>query len=208
MMFPLRVSDLKQYIYCPRIIYYYYVLPIPRRVTRKMEYGKLEHVEITRLEKRRRLKAYGLLEGERKFQVHLESSRLGLHGLLDMMITTAGGQVYPVEFKYSPSKKGLHVIEFKYSPSKKGLHVKYQLAAYAMLLEESLRKPVRYGFLYLIPSKSVMPMEITSSMRDYVKKALTAIRNIISGERVPVYTRSKSRCVNCEFKNYCTDSGW
>ena len=194
MMFPLRVSDLKQYIYCPRIIYYYYVLPIPRRVTRKMEYGKLEHVEITRLEKRRRLKAYGLLEGERKFQVHLESSRLGLHGLLDMMIPTAGGQVYPVEFKYSPSKKGLHV--------------KYQLAAYAMLLEESLRKPVRYGFLYLIPSKSVMPMEITSSMRDYVKKALTAIRNIISGERVPVYTRSKSRCVNCEFKNYCTDSGW
>ena len=87
-MFPLRVSDLKQYIYCPRIIYYYYVLPIPRRV-RKMEYGKLEHVEISRLEKRRRLKAYGLLEGDRKFQVHLQSSRLGLHGLLDMIISTA-----------------------------------------------------------------------------------------------------------------------
>ena len=191
-MFPLRVSDLKQYIYCPRIIYYYYVLPIPRRVTRKMEYGKLEHVEISRLEKRRRLKAYGLLEGDRKFQVHLQSSRLGLHGLLDMIITTACGR---------------YAVEFKYSIGKIGLHVKYQLAAYAMLLEESLRKPVRFGFLYLIPSKSVVPIEITTGMRDYVKKTLSAMRNVISGEKIPGYVRSKRRCVNCEFKNYCADSG-
>ncbi len=192
-MLPLRVSDLKQYIYCPRIIYFYYVLPIPRRVTRKMEYGKMEHLEINRLEKRRGLKAYGLLEGKRDFQVFLQSSRLGLHGLLDMVITTEGRQVYPVEFKHSVSKYGLHQ--------------KYQLAAYAMLLEESYRKPVRYGFLYLIPSKSAVPIEITTGMREYVKKALSAVRNVIAGERIPGYVRSKNRCTDCEFKNYCADLG-
>ena len=85
-MISLRVSDLKQYIYCPRILYFYYVLPVPRKVTRKMEYGRLEHVEIERLEKRRGLKAYGILEGERHFHVALASTLLGLHGVLDLMI--------------------------------------------------------------------------------------------------------------------------
>ncbi|RJX27653.1 MAG: CRISPR-associated protein Cas4 [Dethiobacter sp.] len=190
-MIPLRVSDLKQYIYCPRILYYYYVLPVPRRVTRKMEYGKLEHVEIQRLEKRRGLKPYGILDGERAFRVELQSTRLGLHGVLDMMITSSSGNVYPVEFKHSLSKKGLHQ--------------KYQVAAYAMLLEDMFRKPVRYGFLYLIPAKAIVPMEITFSMREHIKKILSAIRNVISGERIPGYIRSSQRCRDCEFKNYCAD---
>lgn len=190
-MISLRVSDLKQYIYCPRIIYFYYVLPIPRRATKKMEYGRLEHIEIMHLEKRRKLKAYGLLDGTRNFQVFLQSARLGMHGLLDMSISTASGEVYPVEFKHSISKKGLHQ--------------KYQLAAYAMLLEDSLRKPVRYGFLYLIPTKTIVSVEITISMREHVKKALSAIRNIIASEKIPGYIRSKQRCTDCEFKNYCAD---
>ena len=192
-MIPLRVSDLKQYIYCPRIIYFYYVLPIPRRVTKKMEYGRLEHLEIQHLEKRRKLKAYGLLDGTRDFQVFLQSARLGLHGLLDMTISTASGESYPVEFKHSISKKGLHQ--------------KYQLAAYAMLLEEAIRRPVRYGFLYLIPTKTIVPVEITTSMREHVKKALSAIRNVIASEKIPRYIRSKQRCTDCEFKNYCADLG-
>ena len=79
-MISLRVSDLKQYIYCPRILYFYYVLPVPRRVTRKMEYGKMEHIEIQQLEKRRGLKPYGIMEGKRSFQISLSSTRLGMHG--------------------------------------------------------------------------------------------------------------------------------
>ncbi|MGI6615962.1 MAG: CRISPR-associated protein Cas4 [Dethiobacteria bacterium] len=192
-MIPLRVTDLRQYIYCPRIVYFYYVLPIPRRVTRKMEYGHVEHIEISRLEKRRGFKAYGFLEGSRDFQVFLRSARLGLHGLLDMMITTTSGQIYPVEFKHSVSRYGLHQ--------------KYQLAAYAMLLEDQYCQPVRYGYLYIIPTKTAVPVEITTSMRNHVKKALSAIRNVIAEERIPGYVRSKSRCTDCEFKNYCADLG-
>jgi len=190
-MIDLRVSDIKQYIYCPRIMYYYYVLPIPRRITRKMEYGRIEHIEIGHLEKRRSFKAYGIAEGVRGFQVYLESKKLGLNGVLDMMITTGKGEIHPVEFKHSLSKDGLHQ--------------KYQLAAYAMLIEENYGKPVRHGFLYLIPSKTIVPMEITMSMREHIKKTLSAIRNIISKERMPSYMRSKKRCNNCEFKNYCAD---
>ena len=192
-MLSLRVSDIKQYIYCPRILYYYYVLPVPRRVTRKMEYGKLEHMEIQQLEKRRGLKPYGIMEGKRSFQISLSSARLGVHGVLDMMITSAEGNIYPVDFKHSLLKKDLHQ--------------KYQLAAYAMLLEETYQRPVRFGFLYLIPVKTIIPVEITASMREHVKKVISAIHNVVLDERMPAYVRSKRRCTDCEFRNYCADVG-
>ena len=192
-MISLRVSDLKQYIYCPRILYFYYVLPVPRRVTRKMEYGKMEHIEIQQLEKRRGLKPYGILEGKRSFQISLSSTRLGIHGVLDMMITSADSNIYPVDFKHSLRQKDLHQ--------------KYQLAAYAMLLEEAYQRPVRFGFLYLIPAKKIVPVEITGGMREHVKKVISAIQNVVMGERMPAYVRSKQRCTDCEFRNYCADVG-
>lgn len=192
-MISLRVSDLKQYIYCPRILYFYYVLPVPRRVTRKMEYGKMEHIEIQQLEKRRGLKPYGIMEGKRSFQISLSSTRLGMHGVLDMMITSADSNIYPVDFKHSLRQKDLHQ--------------KYQLAAYAMLLEEAYQRPVRFGFLYLIPAKKIVPVEITGGMREHVKKLISAIHNVVMGERMPAYVRSKQRCTDCEFRNYCADVG-
>ncbi len=42
----LKVSDVKQYLYCPRIVYYTYVAPVPRRITFKMRYGKEQHVDL------------------------------------------------------------------------------------------------------------------------------------------------------------------
>ena len=70
-MIPLRVSDLKQYIYCPRIPYFYYVLPIPRRITRKMEYGALEHIEIERMEKDEDLSLMVCWKGNEPFMLNL-----------------------------------------------------------------------------------------------------------------------------------------
>jgi len=95
-MLKLRVTDLKQYIYCPRIIYFTYVCPVEKKVTRKMRYGSEAHLELDRLEKRRTFKRYDFKEGERKFHTSLYSTRLGLEGKLDMHIV-AGGEIFPVE---------------------------------------------------------------------------------------------------------------
>ena len=96
-----------------------------------------------------------------------------------MMITSADSNIYPVDFKHSLRQKDLHQ--------------KYQLAAYAMLLEEAYQRPVRFGFLYLIPAKTIVPVEITGVMREHVKKVISAIKNVVMGERMPAYVRSKQR---------------
>ena len=186
----LTVSDVKQYVYCPRVVYFSYFLPVRRPTTYKMEEGKLEHEHIAELEQRRSLKAYGLFDGERQFNVNLYSKRLELTGKLDMVITTAS-EVIPVDFKNTGGTAGLN-------------H-KYQLTAYALLVEDQWQRPVRRGFIYLVPQKKAQEITITPGMRLFVKESLARIRDMMEREAMPHTTRHRARCIDCEFRNFCND---
>lgn len=191
--YDLTVTDIKQYVYCPRIIYYTYVAPVGKKISFKMEYGKNQHIEIDRLEKRRKLIGYGFEEGNRVFNLPVYSKRLNLSGLIDMVIELKKGNLkeyYPVEFKNTT--RGIQ------------LNHKYQLVAYAMLLEDYYKRPVRGGFIYTIPNKKIELITITDNMRIYVKRIIGAIKNMIVSERFPE-PRSMRRCRDCEFRNYCGD---
>lgn len=188
--FILTVTDVKQFLYCPRIVYFTYCMPVRRPLTYKMVEGEKQHDETADRERRRTLKAYGLSEGERFFDVHLRSERLGLGGLLDMVIRTAR-EVIPVEFKHSMAAPGLN-------------H-KYQLTAYALLVEDEWERPVRRSFVYLIPLKRSQEVPITSGMRTFVVTALEKMRTMIDHETMPPGTRQRGRCVDCEFRRYCGD---
>jgi CRISPR-associated exonuclease Cas4 len=186
----MRVSDLKQYFYCPRIIYYTYCLPVPRPVTHPMQIGAVEHEVISVIERRRSLERYGLTEGERMFHVSLQSASMGLTGVVDMVVTTQE-RAFPVEFKHTSQRLNMNA--------------KYQLAAYAMMVEECLGKPVEYGFIYRIPKKSITAVSISSALRQEVSHALSDMREFIAEERLPEPAREHGKCVECEFRRYCRD---
>jgi CRISPR-associated exonuclease Cas4 len=104
----LTVSDVRQHAYCPRIPYFRLGARLPHRfVTGAMQEGILEHQRTEALEQRRSLRAYGLADGERQFDVRLRSERLGLSGRLDMLIVRTS-EVIPVEFKNTRAGLGLH----------------------------------------------------------------------------------------------------
>jgi CRISPR-associated exonuclease Cas4 len=60
----LTVNDLKQFVYCPRIVYYHYVMPVEKKPTYKMEHGARAEEVIERLEARRKLKSSELPRGK------------------------------------------------------------------------------------------------------------------------------------------------
>jgi CRISPR-associated exonuclease Cas4 len=186
----LTVSDIKQYLYCPRVVYFTYNLPVRRPITYKMEEGKREHEHAEELEERRTLRAYGLSQGERLFNLDLYSHRLGLSGRLDMAILTSW-EAIPVDFKNTQEGPALN-------------H-KYQLAAYGLLLEEHLARPVRRGFIYLLPIKEARQVPLTPDTRIFVKELLERIRSLIVGEALPQPTRRRARCLDCEFRNFCNE---
>lgn len=188
---PLTVSDIRQHAYCPRIPYYRLGLRLPHRfVTGAMQEGILEHQRTADLEQRRTLRAYGLADGERSFDVHLRSQRLALSGRLDMVIQRAM-ETIPVEFKNSQGPLGLN-------------H-KYQLAAYALLAEEAFGRPVRRTFVYFIPLKRAQEVAVTPATRAYTSRILNEIRARVALERMPPGTRVAGRCGVCEFLPYCND---
>lgn len=190
MSIPLRVNDVKQYEYCPRIVFYNTVMPVERKSTVKMDRGKHEEFRLDALEKRRTLARYQLGAGERRFHVWLESRKFGLSGKLDLLIVSPRG-LFPVDFKYTRGR-----------PHRNHL---FQLAAYAILVEENFQTEVRTGFIYLAPIQEVVVVQLTPDLKEKTLNFLAEIRAMIRDGILPRPTSVRSRCDECEFRNYCGD---
>ena len=190
--FLFRVIDLKQYVYCPRILYYHTVLPQVRPLTYKMAAGIAAHTETEQREKRRSLRTYGLQQGERQFNVPLYDPELHLSGELDMLIETAT-ELIPVDFKQS---------------KREGDHFCLQLLAYGRLLDavyNPQQKAIYRGFLYLIPSRQAVEVRFTPSLQRKFVKAIAQLRIIAEMQQMPEPTKKNGRCVDCEFRRFCND---
>jgi CRISPR-associated exonuclease Cas4 len=142
------------------------------------------------LERRRSLRAYGLAQGERSFDVVLTSRRLGLSGRVDMVIRTPD-ETIPVEYKYSPGRTGRNLM--------------LQLTAYGMMLEESGWGEVRRGFLYFIPARRAREITLDQAMRREIEAMIEQIHQMITQEAMPPPTAQRGRCVACEFRRFCND---
>lgn len=191
-----EVTDLKQYTYCPRIVFYRYCLPRIRPLTYTMEEGIRSHEEEDAREERRSLRHYGVTEGERFAHLALLSPSLGLSGKVDLVIATPS--------KAAPNAEAI-VVEYKLSEKKAGPHFALQLAAYALLIEEAWHVPVRKGFLYSIPLRKAEAIPITPHLRRKVTHTIEHIRTIVEHEIMPPPPTSQARCITCEFRRFCND---
>ena len=190
------VTDLKQFEYCARIVYYTYCLPLIHPTTFKMEAGKQAHDLAPDLERRRGLKAYHLSDGEREFDVWLESFALGLRGRVDMVITRAGaesrtGEIIPVEYKDSPGRGGPGWT--------------LQLTAYGVMLEAERHLPVQRGFVYYLPQRRAREFGVTAELKARVVATVQVMREMIELERMPPPVTLRAKCAACEFRRFCND---
>lgn len=183
------VTDLKQYMYCPRIFYYHACLPQIRPVTYNIRAGIEAHEVEEERAKRRSLRMYGEIDGERIFNLAVQAPTLGLSGHIDEVVDT-GIELIPVDYKLA---------------NKAAYQYKMQLAAYALLLEETQTVIVRRGFLYLIPVRRAEEVRITPGLRHGVREALKAMWRIQATEEMPGPTGWRQRCIDCEFRRFCND---
>ncbi len=186
----LEVTDLKQWLYCPRVVYYRFCLPKIRPVTYSMEAGDRSHEAVSEQEEHRSLRTYGLDEGEREFHVAVSSAKLRLSGRIDMVIRQ------PIE---------AYIVDFKLSEHEAKSNLKIQLCAYAMLLEESWQIPVRKGFIYHIEQRKAEAILITPQIRKTTEDTIATIFQFLLGERMPNPPTNLGKCVACEFRRFCND---
>ena len=226
------VTDLKQYAYCPRIVFYTYCLPLIRPTTGKMEDGRLAHEEARERERRRTLRIYGLEKARRHFDVWVASEELGLRGRIDLVLEVAPDSSTPVAPDSSgipatpnssrgpvaPDLSGIPVapdssgkewipVDYKQTDRRAGPHLRRQLAAYGIMLEETWGGMVRRGFIYSLLTRRVEEIPLTPALRREVRETVAAMREMVERERMPDPSPSRKPCVNCEFRRFCNDVG-
>jgi CRISPR-associated exonuclease Cas4 len=185
----LTVTAIKDYVHCPRFVYYAGCLPAVRPRTYMMDAGREEHERERERARRRTLRAYGLPEGERRFAQTVVSHRLRLAGQVDELVIAESGWI-PVDYKLSDRPNDSFIM---------------QVTAYALLVEETFGVTVTTGFLYLMVKRTLHPVPITPEARASVERICAAIRRIIDTEQMPPPPSARAKCRVCEFRRFCND---
>jgi CRISPR-associated exonuclease Cas4 len=186
----LRVTDLKQWAYCRRIVYYQHRMAGVGKQTYKMGEGKAAQEMIEQLEMRRTLHEYGLEGAVRRFGVWLQNLDLGLAGKLDLLLEMATEAA---------------IVEFKLTSGEVGRNHRLQIGGYSLLVEAEIGKAVKFGFVYRIPDGRVFTVPIDECLRREVRRAMDDIREVVSLGCLPEPTEVRKRCEECEYANYCGD---
>lgn len=183
------VNDLKQYLYCRRIVYYQVCLPHVRPVTFKMEAGMRRHEDEQKRSMRRTMHLPEIENAQRLFDVPVQSMELGLSGQIDELLVFPDA-IIPVDYKLA---------------KRASIHYKVQLTAYAMMAEAIYQLPAKTGILYLIQNRDAVRVNIGKSLRDRVLSAIAEMANIMDNEYMPAPTEARQCCIDCEFRRFCND---
>lgn len=185
-------SEVIEYIYCPRFIYFMRCLEIPQFEYRRYKVLKGREVHKRRTKENREYLRKEIRATGKSLNVYLASARLRVRGIVDEVIALNDGSLAPLDYKYTPYRE----MAFR-------TH-RVQLVLYALLIRETYNQPVKYGFLaYVRDSSKLITVNIDSSAEHEAINVVDRIFKIIETCSLPMRTKYKVRCRDCCYKNIC-----
>jgi CRISPR-associated exonuclease Cas4 len=183
----LRINEIKNYLYCPRISYYLLCLHLDR-TTDLSEGGIRSEQHVKRLMQRRKTALHAVHDGERQYDVTLVSHRHRLIGRIDEIVETARG-VYLVDYKDTDQDYG---------------YWQAQMTAYRFAAVE-MGMTVRGCYIYTIPTKTYHEVNITGRVEKQVTAILAALHKMTQDEVMPPPVDHAGKCRSCQYQNFCGD---
>lgn len=183
----LNVNDVKQYLYCKRIIYYTQFLGIIP--TYMMIRGKEIENKITDAFIKETTESLSKNVKIEK-SVALKCNKLKLFGIIDFLLKD-GRLVVPIEVKYG-SYNDNHL---------------YQLYAYSILVENYFNTNVDFGFILYIDEHNTYTnrIKITLENKRKIIKLISEIKSTLDIGIRPIPTENVRKCIHCEFNKFCDD---
>ncbi len=187
----LTVSDIVQYYYCPRKVYFIRTLQIPQTSKKKMVYGRIdESEELNRMLNRKDL--FGIkkeMVSEIRRRISISNEKLKLYGIVDLFLILIDKEYIPIELKYSDFPE----LDIRW---------KKQLYAYASLMDSNFNTIVKRGILYFTKQNITKQIEITYENKKQIELDVEKILTLIRTEHLPPKTESK-KCRYCEMIKFC-----
>lgn len=184
-------SDMIEFLYCKRFIYYMKGLSIPQFEENryKVQKGREVHERKEIQNKQYLRKKLGVVD--KKIDVDLYSKKFKIKGIVDEVVTLEDGTMAALDYKFA---KYDEVIYKTY---------RTQMLLYSLMIKEMYSCEVNKSFLvYTRSSNLVKEIEIDEKSLDCLKKDISEYFKVLKGY-FPKATNSKSRCIDCCYKNIC-----
>lgn len=188
--YKLPIHLIRQYIFCPRVVYFLEVLNIPKVSPVWVKEGENHHKKQAELFKRRTLSRFHLENALFKSNINLSYEDFNFYGICDGLIIS-DKNIYPVEIKLHGTK-----------PTKAQ---KMQLIAYGILAEKIYEKDFNLGFILFEKNAKTIPIEVDEKQKKELIVLVEKIIEMIKKEKLPYSDATEEKCTQCEFENYCND---
>ena len=185
-------SEVIEYMYCPRFIYYMLYLKIPQYEDKdyKVQLGREVHEQ--KADRNRDYLRKKLAVKDKIIEQKLSSEKYQMHGIVDEILILKDGTAAPLDYKFAKYKGRV----FK--------TYKSQIIMYAMLIEENLNLKVNKGYLVYTRSRNkLVTVEIKEEDKTKVLETIDEIVRILNKGYYPEGTSYKKRCFNCCYRNIC-----
>lgn len=185
----LTATDLMNYLYDPRIIYFVHVLKIPQATTIKELEGRIKYNEFEKKSVRNKIiKELPFLP--KMYDLYLSSAKYGIVTKIDCVaIDRKKRAAYPIQVKYSLKPKALYRTQ------------KFQVVMEALLIEEKLGYKVPHGYVKFLRSGDFVKVKITQKLKEELLRIFSDIESIIQSEKLPKGTKDKKKAIDNCYKN-------
>lgn len=188
----ITTSDLIEYMYCPRFIYFIYCLCISQYESKRFKVQKGREIHKTKAETNKNYLRKKLGVTKKEIEVPLNSEAHHIHGIVDEVLTLQDGTMAPLDYKFAEYKEKLFTT------------YKYQSYVYALLIKENYDAEVKKGFVcYARSNYLIKEIDFTPKGFQEVQKTISEILKIIQTGHFPKKTKYTSRCIDCCYSNIC-----
>jgi CRISPR-associated exonuclease Cas4 len=189
----ITISDVLEYLFCPRFIYYMHCLDIPQyqELRFKVMEGRKVHEEkmITNPEYLR--KKLGVVKKE--INVFIASKQHHIKGIVDEVLFLDDGTAAPFEYKFAEFKDTIFQT------------YKFQLVLHAIMIRENYHIDVKRGFLCFTRSNNhIETVEFSDADFERGLEIIHEILEIIDKGFYPNKGKYKNKCIDCCYATICT----
>ncbi len=185
-------SEVIEYLYCPRFIYFMNVLKISQHEQRRMLVNKGREIHNLKFVQNKEYLRSRIGAIDKQQEVYLTSRKLHLVGKIDEVLFLEDGSAAPLDYKFAVWDERIYKT------------LKTQQVLYALMIEENFEKKVDKAFLvYVRSNNKLVEMEITDKMKKNAMSIVEDIFEIIEHNFFPDGTKIKSKCSDCTYRNIC-----
>lgn len=185
----LTATDLMNYLYDPRIIYFVHVMKIPQATTTKELEGRKKYEEFKKKSKRNKI-IRELPRLPKLYNIYLVSETNKFATKLDCVaFNEVKNEAYPIQVKYGTKPRVLYRSQ------------KFQIVMEAMLVEEKIGYKVPFGFVKFLKSGDFVKVWITEKSKNELLQIFREIESIIREEKLPKATPYKKKIIDSCYRN-------